>query len=137
MTLELEGELTGCIGTLQPARPLWRDVARNARGAAFADPRFPPLAAGDLDRTADRFAHLSALEPLPTTRTDLLAALRPGTDGLVLASGERRAAFLPTVWRTLDTPERFVSALWSGRPRRRGLAGRPAGVALQDTDFVG
>ena len=138
VTLEREGELAGCIGTLQPSRPLWRDVARNARGAAFADPRFPQLAAGDLDRTAVKVALLSALEPLPATRVDLLAALRPGTDGLVLASGERRAAFLPSVWRTLVTPERFVSALLA-------KAGLDGGVWPSDlrawryttTDFVG
>src|SRR5690606_35881105 len=43
VTIEVDGALAGCIGSLEPTRPLWQDVARNARGAAFADPRFDPL----------------------------------------------------------------------------------------------
>ena len=37
VTLERDGELQGCIGSLDPRRALWRDVARNARAAAFDD----------------------------------------------------------------------------------------------------
>ena len=32
----LDGELRGCIGTLEPHRPLGDDVAHNALAAAFA-----------------------------------------------------------------------------------------------------
>jgi AmmeMemoRadiSam system protein A len=111
VTLETGGELAGCIGSLEPMRPLWVDVARNGRGAAFADPRFAPLAAGALDDTAVKVSVLSTLEPAPADRDDLLASLRPGQDGLVLEAGGKRATFLPAVWAALPAPERFVGAL--------------------------
>jgi AmmeMemoRadiSam system protein B/AmmeMemoRadiSam system protein A len=111
VTLETGGELAGCIGSLEPMRPLWVDVARNGRGAAFADPRFPPLASGALDGTVVKVSVLSSLEPAPAARHDLLACLRPGEDGLVLEAGGKRATFLPAVWEKLPAPERFVAAL--------------------------
>src|SRR5689334_21454581 len=46
VTLEARGRLCGCIGTLQPARPLYLDVGRNARRAA-EDPRLPPVTGAD------------------------------------------------------------------------------------------
>ena len=39
----IEGDLRGCCGTLDPARPLALDVWRNAQATAFRDPRFAPL----------------------------------------------------------------------------------------------
>ena len=45
-------------------------------------------------------------------RNELLAALRPGIDGLVVRSGLQRATFLPTVWEQLPDPAAFVEALW-------------------------
>src|SRR4051812_27296734 len=43
VTLKLDGELRGCIGTIDPRRPLGDDVAANAIAAAYRDPRFPPV----------------------------------------------------------------------------------------------
>ncbi|HEX6422766.1 MAG TPA: AmmeMemoRadiSam system protein B [Acidimicrobiales bacterium] len=111
VTLERDGRLTGCIGSLEPRRPLWRDVALNARGAAFADPRFPPLEPGDLDGTGIKISLLSLLERLPATPDELTAALRPGVDGVLIETDGHRGTFLPSVWEKLSTPERFVAAL--------------------------
>jgi AmmeMemoRadiSam system protein B/AmmeMemoRadiSam system protein A len=111
VTLERAGELVGCIGSLDPSRPLWRDVALNARNAAFADPRFAPLAADELDRTAIKVSVLSPLERMPAGRDELVAGLRPGVDGLLLESGDRRGTFLPTVWDKLPAADEFVQAL--------------------------
>jgi MEMO1 family protein len=111
VSLEHDGELTGCIGSLEPTRALWRDVAVNARGAAFTDPRFPPMRPGELDDTVVKVSVLSPLEPLPAGREALIAALRPGVDGVLLELGEHRGTFLPSVWDKLPTPERFLDAL--------------------------
>jgi AMMECR1 domain-containing protein len=46
-----------------------------------------------------------------STRDELLAGLRPGTDGLVLDSGYARATFLPAVWKECPTAQEFVSRL--------------------------
>jgi AMMECR1 domain-containing protein len=40
-----------------------------------------------------------------------LRRLRPGADGLILASGKRRALFLPQVWEALPAPKKFVGQL--------------------------
>ena len=111
VTLETAGELTGCIGSLEARRPLWVDVARNARSAAFTDPRFPPLTAGDLAGTVISVSVLSGLTPLPAGHDELVAALRPGVDGVLLQSGGHRGTFLPAVWEKLPTSEEFVARL--------------------------
>ncbi|HET6951155.1 MAG TPA: AmmeMemoRadiSam system protein B [Acidimicrobiales bacterium] len=111
VTLEREGELAGCIGTLSPARPLWRDVCLNARGAAFTDPRFPPMVPADLDRTVVKVSVLSGLTPLPADRDAVIAALRPGIDGVVLEAGGHRGTFLPAVWNKLPGADRFLDHL--------------------------
>lgn len=111
VTLRRHGELSGCIGSLEPARPLWHDVARNARSAATADPRFPPLRPRDLDGLAVKVSVLSAVEPLPAGREALLAILRPGVDGVLVEAGGRRGTFLPAVWEALPEADAFLAAL--------------------------
>ena len=43
VTLYLDGELRGCVGTLEAVSPLARTVERMAVAAASEDPRFPAL----------------------------------------------------------------------------------------------
>src|SRR5512133_1879779 len=84
VTLEKDGRLRGCIGSLEAWRPLAIDVAENAYAAAFRDPRFPPVRAGEVD---DLAIHLSLLTPAVamsfSSEDDLHAQLRPGVDGLI------------------------------------------------------
>src|SRR5690606_25693975 len=61
VTLNLHGELRGCIGSLQAYQPLADDVAQNAFNAAFRDPRFAPL--DDSERDAlDQIGRASCRE---------------------------------------------------------------------------
>lgn len=112
VTLEKQGQLRGCIGMLEPVRPLAQDVAHNAYAAAFSDPRFTPVTAKELDELA---VHISILgDPSAMTVTseaDLIGQLRPGVDGLILQDGARRATFLPSVWEGLPDPRQFVAHL--------------------------
>lgn len=78
----------------------------------MTDPRVPPVTEADWPRLDVTVSVLSPPEPLPSpTLAALLAALRPGIDGLILVAGRRRATFLPKVWEKLPTPDRFVAAL--------------------------
>jgi uncharacterized protein len=121
VTLKQSGELRGCIGSLQPLRPLAEDVRENAVAAAFRDPRFPPLRLREYATTSVEVSLLSADEPLDVaTEAELLTQLRPGIDGLILRYGGQRATFLPQVWESLPEPRAFVSAL-------KRKAGLPAG----------
>ncbi|MEW5792453.1 MAG: AmmeMemoRadiSam system protein A [Pseudomonadota bacterium] len=118
VTLTQGGELRGCIGTLEPHRPLLEDVRANARAAAFEDPRFPALRAQELRRTEVEVSLLSPMALLPAANeADALAQLRPHVDGLVLHYGPYRSTFLPQVWEQLPEPGRFLAHL----KRKAGL----------------
>jgi AmmeMemoRadiSam system protein A len=109
VTVYLDGELAGCIGSLEARRPLGRDIAHNAYMAAFRDPRFDPLSADDLERLS---LHISVLSPLReldvTSEADLVAALEPGVHGLVLTCHGQRGTLLPSVWDQCPDPALFV-----------------------------
>ena len=112
VTLHRGRELRGCIGSIEPRRPLVHDVAANGRAAALADVRFAPVAVGELGALAIELSVLGPRRPLVVaSELELLAALRPGVDGLILELGARRATFLPTVWEQLPDPREFVAQL--------------------------
>ncbi len=107
-----DGRLQGCIGSLEPKRPLVEDVAKNALAAAFVDPRAAPLALSDLDDLRVEVSVLSALEVVTYDGTEAgaRAALTVG-DGVVLEYGFHRGTFLPQMWEQLETREEFLSEL--------------------------
>lgn len=112
VTLQEQNQLRGCIGSLEPRRPLVKDVAENACAAGFTDPRFPPLQARELRQLDIHISVLSVPEPLlVNSEQDLLHQLRPNIDGLILKKGGKRGTFLPTVWESLTDPETFVRKL--------------------------
>jgi hypothetical protein len=118
VTLHKHGALRGCIGVLEAVRPLVADVAHNAHAAAFSDPRFPRVVADELDALEFHISVLSPPEDFPVASpAELLRALRPGIDGLILEEGWRRATFLPSVWESLTDPREFVGHL----KRKAGL----------------
>ncbi len=112
VTLTLDGQLRGCIGSLQAHRPLAADVQRHAVDAAFDDPRFPPLMDSEFPHLRIEISVLSEPQPVAyTDPQDLLQKLRPGVDGVVLERGWNRATFLPQVWEQLPEPEQFLGHL--------------------------
>ena len=112
VTLTQNGQLRGCIGSLEPYRALAEDVAENALAAAFRDPRFAPLAADELAHTRVEVSLLGAARAIDfADENDAIAQLRPGIDGLILGYGSRRATFRPQVWETLPEARRFVAQL--------------------------
>ncbi len=122
VTLTVRGgrpeRLRGCIGSLQAWRPLAADVRGNAVAAATRDHRFPPVQAAELEDLRIEVSVLSGSTPIAFAgQQDLLAGLRPGVDGLVLAWGGHRGTFLPQVWEQLPDPRDFLDQL----KRKAGL----------------
>jgi hypothetical protein len=112
VTLTKDGELRGCIGSLQATRPLGQDVASNARAAAFEDPRFPKLTRDEWASCAVEVSLLSTPKPIRfADEADLLAQIRAGEDGLILECEGKRATFLPQVWEGLPDKRQFLAAL--------------------------
>lgn len=113
VTLRRDERLLGCIGTLAPQRALHADVAHNATAAAFDDPRMPPLTTDDFAVATVKVSVLSPLEAIEVgSEADLLAQVRPGVDGLLVAAASRRGTFLPSVWEQLPRPRDFLDGLW-------------------------
>jgi AmmeMemoRadiSam system protein A len=90
-TLYLRNELRGCVGYALPITSLHRAVIETARGAAFDDPRFSPVTAGEL---ADLKVSLSVLSPLKPIRPE---EVEIGRHGLLVTMGTRRGLLLPQV----------------------------------------
>jgi len=112
VTLNLNHQLRGCIGTLEAFQPLIADVSKHAYAAAFNDPRFSPLTE---DEFKDLEIHISVLTKSTaiefTDEEDLLRKVQPGVDGLILQEGLHRATFLPSVWEQLPAPVDFLNHL--------------------------
>ena len=125
VTLLKNGELRGCIGSLEATRPLARDVAENALAAAFRDPRFPELGAEEWHQCQVEVSLLSAPRPIRfADEADLVRQIRAGEDGLILEAEGRRATFLPQVWQGVPDKRAFLGQLL----RKAGL---PAGTRLE------
>ncbi|MCB2076632.1 MAG: AmmeMemoRadiSam system protein B [Novosphingobium sp.] len=118
VTLTLDGNLRGCIGSLVPSRSLLDDILANARAAAFSDNRFAPLSRDELDKVRVEVSLLSPLQPMPfNSEADVVSKLQPGIDGVVLEYGRHRGTFLPQVWESLPEPREFLDQL----KRKAGL----------------
>jgi uncharacterized protein len=134
VTLESAGRLLGCIGSIEPGRPLYLDAMHNAVRAA-ADPRLPAVTAAQWTTVDVKVSVLSLPEHVRVQgRGELVDMLRPGVDGLVLADSQRRATFLPAVWRKVPDAGRFLTALldkggWSHADH--GASGWPVGITVQ------
>lgn len=118
VTLTINGELRGCIGTLEPHCSLGDDVTANAVAAAFRDPRFDPLRAAEFKDVRVEVSLLSPAEPIVAAdEPAALAALRPHIDGVVLEYKQYRGLFLPQVWEQLPERAEFLAHL----KRKAGL----------------
>lgn len=112
VTLEIGGQLRGCIGALTAYQPLVQDVAAHAYAAAFEDPRFAELRPDEFPNLEIFISVLSPPEPMCfSSEEDLLKQVRPGVDGLILEFRHYRATFLPAVWESLPDPYVFLAQL--------------------------
>ncbi len=118
VTLTRNGQLRGCIGSLQAHRTLLEDVKANAKAAAFLDPRFEPLTATEFRTTRIEISLLSAAQTMQfASEQEAVAQVRPGVDGLILEYGTYRSTFLPQVWEQIPDVRQFLGHL----KRKAGL----------------
>ncbi len=112
VTLHIQENLRGCIGSLEPHDTIWQGVIENAINSAFHDPRFPPLSIDEFNKIDIEVSILSKPEKLDySDGRDLLLKLRPGIDGVIISKGMARATFLPQVWEQLPNVEEFLCHL--------------------------
>ena len=106
VTIKRGGALRGCLGTLENRRGLPEEVVRCAADSATEDPRFTPMAPGELD---DVRVELSVLGPLEKIEP-APGAFTIGVHGLVVEQGARRGLLLPQVATEWGwTPEEFLA----------------------------
>lgn len=92
VTVHVAGDLRGCIGTFRPMGSLAATVARMAVAAASEDPRFRPVAAGDVAALEVAVSALGVPRPLADPR-----AVAVGREGLIVKRGFHRGTLLPKV----------------------------------------
>ncbi|MCH8329587.1 MAG: AmmeMemoRadiSam system protein A [Nanoarchaeota archaeon] len=111
VTLELNGQLRGCIGTIQPVMPLYEAVIKNAASAGYSDPRFPPMTKEEANKVTIEISILTEPERLNyADENDLLKKLNPDL-GIIIKKGFATATFLPQVWEQLPDKEQFLANL--------------------------
>jgi len=92
VTLNLDGELRGCIGEIMPRREIWKVVREQSLNAAFHDTRFDPLSKGELGRIKLEISILTPLRPIASWQ-----GIEIGKHGILLTCANRSAVFLPQV----------------------------------------
>jgi len=91
VTLRKEGELRGCVGSVEPTMPLYETVRECAVAAALRDFRFPAVRPDELTHL---HLEISVLSPLSEIDVDHIEV---GRHGLVISHQGRRGLLLPQV----------------------------------------
>lgn len=92
VTLEKNGQLRGCIGTIYAVEPVAQAVIRNAIASATGDPRFSEVRPEEIPELSIEISVLSPLEPISS-----IEEIEVGVHGLLLTSGINRGLLLPQV----------------------------------------
>ncbi len=92
VTLTQKGRLRGCIGYVEPIKPLCQAVRDVAAAAATSDQRFLPVAASELPDLQYEVSVLSALR-----RVNDVKEIQVGKHGLLIRKGDREGLLLPQV----------------------------------------
>ncbi len=112
VTLQKEGRLRGCIGTIEPVKTVLEGVRENVLLAAFSDTRFSPVTPDELGDIHIEISLLTVPEKQhPSDVKAVLEHITPFEDGVIVEKGHHRATFLPQVWEQLPDPESFLTQL--------------------------
>ncbi|MDP2211611.1 MAG: AmmeMemoRadiSam system protein A [Candidatus Aquicultor sp.] len=98
--IKIDGELRGCIGTIQPAEEnIAREIMANVVQAAHADPRFTPVSEAELPFLQYSVDILDAPEKIDST-----SHLDPKLYGVIVRKGAKTGLLLPNI-EGVDTAE--------------------------------
>ena len=111
VTLTINKDLRGCIGTIEPVHPLLDGVRRNAVQSAFHDPRFLPLDELELEEIKIEISVLSKPVALKETGQKAFELIKEGIHGVILDFGFTSSTFLPSVWNELPDKKEFLEHL--------------------------
>lgn len=92
VTLTKNGELRGCIGYIQPLKPLAEAVQEMAVAAATSDLRFQPVTKDELPAIKVDISVLSRL-----TKVEKINEIKVGRDGLYIIAEGKSGLLLPQV----------------------------------------
>ena len=110
VTLKINGNLRGCIGSIYPTKPLIIDIIDNSRNAAFHDTRFKQLEPEEFKNIEVSVSILSEIERINfKDEKDLLNKIYPY--GIIIMDKGHRAVYLPVVWEQLPEKEVFLNSL--------------------------
>ena len=112
VTLEKNNYLRGCIGSIIAHRTILEDILKNAQSAAFADPRFAPVAENELSELQIAVSLLSVPKQMTFEgEEDLLNQIQPYKDGIIIKDKGHQAVYLPSVWEQLPDKKAFLNSL--------------------------
>lgn len=117
VTLTIEGELRGCIGSLESRQALYLDVIENAVNAGFHDHRFNVLEEDELDEVKIEISILTKPEKIRYESPEDLLRKLDDKMGILLKSGGSSSTFLPQVWEQIPDKTVFLEEL----SRKAGL----------------
>jgi AmmeMemoRadiSam system protein A len=110
VTITINGELRGCIGSIEPRQELWKDVLENSRNAAFSDSRFEELTKDELGKIKIEISVLTLPSEISFEDSEELKKKIKGK-GVILQSGFYSATYLPQVWDELARENDFLDSL--------------------------
>ncbi|HLG69605.1 MAG TPA: AmmeMemoRadiSam system protein A [Chloroflexota bacterium] len=103
VTLRQNGQLRGCVGTIEPTRPhLADEIVDNAIGAGTRDYRFYTVEAAELGSLAYSVDVLSPLEPVAG-----ISQMEPAEYGMVVRQGNRVGVLLPGIPEITTAQQQF------------------------------
>jgi uncharacterized protein len=112
VTLNLNGNLRGCIGSLVAHRTLLEDLISNSQSAAFSDLRFPRLSYEEFKNINIEISILTPAVKLEYKNIeDLKNKIKPFEHGVILECENKKATFLPQVWEQIPSFDDFFTQL--------------------------
>ncbi len=93
VSLKMNGQLRGCIGTISPTTDsIAEEIVQNAISSGLEDPRFNPVSKKELSKLEYSVDVLGDAEPISS-----LEELDPKRYGVIVSLGKRRGLLLPNL----------------------------------------